>query len=85
MRVGRVFIFAPAPSWREKKLMARVRPGVEEVWASFEPRSALMRELFPTFERPRKATSGALWVFASVGKCDGFVAERRKTGVRRIV
>jgi hypothetical protein len=38
----------------------------------------------PTFERPRKATSGALWVFASVGKWDGLVAERRKTGVRRI-
>ena len=28
---------APAPSWRAKKLMARVRPGVDEVCACFDP------------------------------------------------
>src|ERR1700757_2529047 len=38
--------------------MARVRPGVELVLASLEPTSELMTLDFPTFERPRKATSG---------------------------
>ena len=35
--------------------MARVRPGVEEVWASLEPSRALMREDLPTLERTEKA------------------------------
>ena len=82
MRLGRTLRRSPAPSWSAKKLMARVRPGVEETLASREPSRALMSEDLPTFERPRKATSGALKVFVSVGKCSGAVAERRKTGER---
>jgi hypothetical protein len=38
--------------------MARVRPGVELVFATFDPRRALMTLDFPTLERPKKATSG---------------------------
>lgn len=51
----------------EKKLMARVRPGVEETFACFEPRSALRRLDFPTLERPRKAISG----MDGAGNCAG--------------
>ena len=43
-----------------KKLMLRVRPGVELVRASFESTSVLITLDFPTFERPRNATSGRL-------------------------
>jgi len=42
----------------EKKLIARVRPGVADTLACFEPRRALRRLDFPTLERPRKAISG---------------------------
>ena len=38
--------------------MLRVRPGVELVCANFDPSSELITLDFPTFERPRKATSG---------------------------
>src|SRR5215469_4264399 len=43
-----------------KKLMARVRPGVELVLASLVPTSELITLDLPTFERPRKAISGRL-------------------------
>src|SRR5438309_482277 len=41
-----------------KKLMVRVRPGVELTCASLPPASAFSRELLPTLERPAKAISG---------------------------
>ena len=65
--------------------MARVRPGVEETFASFEPSSLLISDDLPTLERPRKATSGAPPVRASVGKWSGLVAESRNSGKKRIV
>jgi hypothetical protein len=40
-------------------LIARVRPGVDETFASFDPSSVLISDDLPTFDRPRKATSGA--------------------------
>src|SRR5258708_40088218 len=40
--------------------MLRVRPGVELVRASLVSTSALITLDLPTFERPRKATSGRL-------------------------
>jgi hypothetical protein len=43
-----------------KKLMERVRPGVELVLAIFAPSSELITLDFPTFDRPRNATSGKL-------------------------
>src|SRR3981081_1946654 len=81
---GLTFIFSPAPSCSEKKLIARVRPGVEETFASREPSSELINEDLPTFERPRNATSGAPYVFASEGKCATSVADNKKTGFSRI-
>jgi hypothetical protein len=65
---GLTFIFSPAPSCSEKKLIARVRPGVDDTFASRDPRRELISEDFPTFDRPRNATSGAPYVFASEGK-----------------
>src|ERR1700740_2006609 len=54
MNSGRGF-----PAMRNsKKLMARVRPGVELVRASLVPTSALITLDLPTFDRPRKAISG---------------------------
>src|SRR5271168_626900 len=50
--------------------MLRVRPGVELVFASFAPTSELITLDFPTFDRPRKATSGN----AGAGKCIASVA-----------
>src|ERR1700675_4240904 len=41
-----------------KKLIARVRPGVELVRAIFAPTSALITLDLPTFDRPKKAISG---------------------------
>src|SRR5689334_2955893 len=41
-----------------KKLMERVRPGVELVFAILAPNSELMTLDLPTFDRPRNATSG---------------------------
>jgi hypothetical protein len=46
--------------------------------------SELIREDLPTFERPRNAISGTSKVFALVGKWDTSVADKRKTGERRI-
>ena len=43
-----------------KKLILRVRPGVELVFASFAPTSELITLDFPTFDRPRKAISGSV-------------------------
>jgi hypothetical protein len=57
--VGTTFCFAPDPSCRAKKLIARVRPGVDDTRASFDPSSALISEDFPTFDLPRNAISGA--------------------------
>src|SRR5712671_3153984 len=56
-----------------KKLILRVRPGIELVRASFAPTSALITLDLPTLERPRKATSGRL----GAGKCDTSVAAAR--------
>src|SRR5215471_4677228 len=56
-----------------KKLMLRVRPGVELVRASLVPTSELMTLDFPTFERPRKAISGT----EGTGKWDTSVAAAR--------
>src|SRR5882672_8908593 len=53
-----------------KKLMLRVRPGVELVRAILSPISVLITLDFPTFERPRNATSGRL----GAGKCAASVA-----------
>src|ERR1700749_1509225 len=69
-----------AASCSAKKLMACVRPGVEETCACFEPTRAFSRLDLPTFERPRKATSGTV----GGGKWSGEVAERRNFGIRRI-
>ena len=43
-----------------KKLIARVRPGVELVRASFVPTRELITLDLPTLDRPRKAISGKL-------------------------
>src|SRR3954470_8967371 len=43
-----------------KKLMLRVRPGVELVRASLVPTSELITLDLPTFERPRNAISGSV-------------------------
>ena len=53
-----------------KKLMLRVRPGVELVRASLVPTRVLITLDLPTFDRPRKATSGRL----GAGKCAASVA-----------
>src|SRR5271165_4737968 len=42
-----------------KKLMLRVRPGVELVLASFAPSRELITLDLPTFDRPRNAISGS--------------------------
>jgi hypothetical protein len=51
--------FVSVPWCSAKKLIARVRPGVDETFASFDPSSVLISDDLPTFDRPRKATSGA--------------------------
>ena len=56
--------------------MARVRPGVEETLAWFEPSSAFSRLDLPTLERPRKAISGA----DGSGNCAGEWAEMMNLG-----
>src|SRR5258708_6963396 len=53
-----------------KKLMLRVRPGVELVRASLAPTRVLITLDLPTFERPRNATSGKV----GAGKCAASVA-----------
>src|SRR5271170_7133206 len=82
--VGLTFIFSPAPSCSAKKLIARVRPGVDDTFASRDPSSELISEDLPTFDRPRNATSGAPNVFASEGKCATSVADNKKTGFNRM-
>src|ERR1700744_1006939 len=84
MSEGRAADFWGVPSCRAKKLIARVRPGVEETFASLEPSSLLMSDDLPTLERPRKATSGASPVRVPSGKCSGLVAERRNFGTNCI-
>src|ERR1700758_4034957 len=56
-----------------KKLIARVRPGVELVRASFVPTSELITLDLPTFDRPRKAISGRV----GEGKCPASLADNR--------
>src|SRR5580700_4701847 len=56
-----------------KKLMLRVRPGVELVRAILSPIRVLITLDLPTFERPRNATSGRL----GAGKCAASVADNR--------
>lgn len=51
--------------------MARVRPGVAETLACFEPSSAFSKLDLPTFDRPRKAISG----IEGAGNCAGECAE----------
>jgi hypothetical protein len=63
-----------------KKLMDLVRPGVELVFASFVPTSALITLDLPTFDRPRNATSGML----GGGKCDESVADIRNRASTRM-
>src|SRR5580658_685889 len=53
--------------------MARVRPGVCETRAAFSPTSAFSKLDLPTFDRPRKAISGA----AAAGNCAAERAESR--------
>src|SRR5205807_7000842 len=63
-----------------KKLIARVRPGVELVLAILVPSRELMTLDLPTFERPRNATSGTAgagnWLGASA---DVMNRERTRT------
>ena len=56
-----------------KKLIARVRPGVELVRASFVPTSGLITLDLPTFDLPRKAISGRL----GAGKCLTSLADNK--------
>jgi hypothetical protein len=56
-----------------KKLIARVRPGVELVRASFAPTRELITLDLPTFDLPRKAISGKL----GEGKCPASLADNR--------
>jgi hypothetical protein len=65
-------------------LIARVLPGVEDTFASRDPSRELINDDFPTFERPRNATSGAPNVFTAEGKCATSVADNKKTGFNRI-
>src|ERR1700683_3226719 len=60
--------------------MLRVRPGVELVFASFAPSSELITLDFPTFDRPRKATSGN----AGAGKWPASVAASRNRARTRM-
>src|SRR5436305_1048474 len=61
-------------SRKAMKLMVRVLPGVELTCAIFSPNSALIKLDLPTFDRPRKATSGA----RGGGNCVGAAADLRK-------
>src|SRR5580693_6167148 len=56
-----------------KKLMLRVRPGVELVRASLVPTRELITLDLPTLERPRKAISGSV----GAGNCAASVAAAR--------
>jgi len=61
--------------------MERVRPGVADTLACFEPRSAFSRLDLPTLERPRKAISG----MEGAGNCAGEKAEMRNFEWTRMV
>src|ERR1700730_14734817 len=63
-----------------KKLIARVRPGVELVLAILAPSSELMTLDLPTLDRPRKATSGN----AGAGKWPASLADIIKRARTRI-
>src|SRR5271154_2503462 len=56
-----------------KKLIAPIRPGVEETLAAFSPTKALSRLDLPTFDRPRKAISGT----CVAGNCPASIAESK--------
>lgn len=56
-----------------KKLIARVRPGVDETLAALSPTSAFNKLDLPTLERPRKAISGTV----GAGNCAAERAESR--------
>jgi hypothetical protein len=57
----------------EKKLIVCVRPGVELVFAIFDPTRELIKLDLPTLERPRNAISGK----AGAGKWLSSLAEVR--------
>src|ERR1700730_11845279 len=60
-----------------KKLMLRVRPGVELVRAILSPISVLITLDLPTLDRPRNATSGRL----GAGKWSAPVADARNRAI----
>lgn len=64
----------------KKKLIARVRPGVEETFAAFSPASAFSKLDLPTLDRPRNAISGA----CEAGNCFASIAESKNCVVYRI-
>src|SRR6266403_2367182 len=64
-----------------KKLMLRVRPGVELVRASLVSTSVLITLDLPTFDRPRNATSGRL----GAGKWAASVAAAMNRAITLIV
>jgi hypothetical protein len=64
-----------------KKLMDRVRPGVELVLATLAPRSELITLDFPTLDRPRNATSGNV----GAGKWLGSLADIKNREITRIL
>src|SRR3954464_5246852 len=64
-----------------KKLIVCVRPGVLLTRASLVPVRELSSEDLPTFDRPRKAISGAV----GAGNCAGEAAEVRKRAKTFIV
>src|ERR1700733_10597125 len=64
-----------------KKLMLRVRPGVELVRASLVSTRVLITLDFPTFDRPRNATSGRL----GAGKWSAPVADARNRAITLIL
>src|SRR3984957_7548938 len=64
-----------------KKLMLRVRPGVELVRVSLVPTSVLITLDLPTLDRPRKATSGRL----GAGKCATSVAAAMNRAITLMV
>ena len=79
-RSANIILAAPRSFVMRKKLMARVRPGVEETFAAFAPTSVFSKLDLPTFDRPRNATSGTL----ASGNCAADNAERRNWAVTRI-
>src|SRR6476620_3525718 len=64
-----------------KKLIERVRPGVELVLAIFDPSRELITLDFPTFDRPKNATSGKV----GAGKWPESNADIRNLAMTRII